>query len=173
MSTSKTNIDDIVNQKIVGVSDKKGFFKYLMDNPMILIRIGGIIIIIGAIIGLIINNKSKNTVSSPPIFQDNIDYSNQNLPIINPGFGTDYSGGGGLDTIYDDLGGTDPLKNGKLDANINIDTEKYSCKFNVKYEGEDKKMVECLKGCHNGDENSKFCEGYIYNDKVDGSSRKI
>jgi len=160
---STVNVDDIVNQK--SVSGKKGFFKSLIDNPISLLRIGGIIIIIGAIIGLIINHQSFNDNSST-IYQ-NTDYSNKDLPSINPGFGRNYNGGR-LDTLYDGLGGTDPLKNGKLDANINIDTEKYSCKFNVKYEGEDKKMVECLSGCYNGDENSKFCESYIYNDKIDG-----
>ena len=48
------------------------------------------------------------------------------------------SGGGGLDKLYDDLGGKS-LKNGKLDATIDVDTDKCACKFNVKYEGENKK----------------------------------
>ena len=29
-------------------------------------------------------------------------------------------------------------------------------------------MIECLSGCYNKDENSEFCEGYIYNDIVNG-----
>lgn len=157
------NVDDIVNQKIVSQGNSKtpNFLDSLINNPIYLLRIGGILIIIGAIIGLIINSQSDTS-------EETQDYSNENLPIINPDFGTNYSGGGGIDTLYDDLGGNDPLKEGKLDANINIDTEKYSCKFKVTYEGEDKKMVECLSGCYNGDENSKFCESYIYNDKIDG-----
>ena len=164
MGTPKIiNVDDIVNQKIVS-QNKSGFFESLMNNPINIMRIGGIIIVLGAIIGLIINSQSQTT-DSP---QDNTEFTNENLPIINPDFGTNYSGGGGIDTLYDDLGGNDPLKNGKLDANINIDTEKYSCKFNVKYEGEERRMIDCLSGCYNGDENSKFCESYIYNNTVDG-----
>ena len=168
MSTVKViNVDDIVTPKNVGVTDKKGFFKSLMDNPVILLRIGGVIIIIAAIIGLINSQHGKSTTDSSNVSRET-DYSNIDLPNINPDFGTNYGGVGGLDSLYDDLGGTDPLKNGRLDANINIDTEKYSCKFKVKYEGEDRKMVECLRGCYNKDDNSDFCESYIYNNSVDG-----
>ena len=136
MSTVKViNVDDIVTPKSVGVTDKKGFFKSILDNPTILLRIGGVIIIIAAIIGLIINSQyDKSTTDSSTVSRD------KKFPDINPEFGTNYGGAGGLDTLYDDLGGTDPLKNGRLDADINIDTEKYSCKFKVKYEGEDRKI---------------------------------
>ena len=123
----------------------------------------GIVLIIGvSLISILVRNLSSSST------EDTVNTEDTSVPIINPKFGTDYSGGGGLDIIYDDLGGNDPLKNGKLNALIDIDTEKYSCKFDVKYEGENKKMIECLNGCYNGDENSTFCESYIYNDQVNG-----
>jgi hypothetical protein len=146
---------------------KLNMFESFKENPLSLAKIAGLIIVIGAIIGLLSDSGGGDntptvttvTVDAPP------------APIINPKFGTSYSSGGGLDKLYDDLGGNDPLKNGKLDATINVDTDKYSCKFNVKYEGENKKMIECLSGCYNEDENSEFCEGYIYNDQIDGGKR--
>ena len=163
------NVNDILNGKTT-TNSSSVFFKSINNNPINLIRVGGLFIILGAIIGLLINSQSDDTPSNQEriITEVQASQSNSPPPIINPKFGTSYSGGGDLDKLYNDLGGTDPLKNGKLDANINIDTENYSCKFNVKYEGEKKKMVECLRGCYNEDENSKFCEGYIYNDMVDG-----
>ena len=163
------NVDDMLNGQST-TNSSSDFFKSISNNPTNLIRVGGLFIILGAIIGLLINGQSDDTssIQGGIITEDRISESDNPPPIINPKFGTSYSGGGGLDELYEDLDGTDPLKNGKLDATIDVDTDKYSCKFNVKYEGENKKMIECLSGCYNEDENSKFCEGYIYNDQVDG-----
>ena len=168
-SVKVINVDDMLNGKTT-TNPSNGFFKSISNNPTNLIRVGGFFIILGAIIGLLINGQADDTSSNQGeiITEDRISENDTLPPIINPKFGTSYSGGGGLDELYEDLDGTDPLKNGKLDATIDIDTDKYSCKFNVKYEGENKKMIECLSGCYNEDENSKFCEGYIYNDQVDG-----
>jgi len=145
----------------------KNIFESFKENPLSLAKVAGVLIVIGAIIGLYSDyGGGDNTPTVTTVTKDA-----PPAPIINPKFGTSYSGGGGLDKLYDDLGGTDPLKNGKLDATIDVDTDKYSCKFNVKYEGKNKKMIECLSGCYNEDENSKFCEGYIYNDQIDGGKR--
>ena len=145
----------------------KNIFESFKENPLSLAKVAGVLIVIGAIIGLLSDSGGgDNTPTVTTVTKDA-----PPAPIINPKFGTSYSGGGGLDKLYDDLGGTDPLKNGKLDATIDVDTDKYSCKFNVKYEGENKKMIECLSGCYNEDENSEFCEGYIYNDQIDGGKR--
>ena len=146
---------------------KLNMFESFKENPLSLAKIAGLIIVIGAIIGLL--SDSGGGDNTPTVTTVTVDPPP--APIINPKFGTSYSSGGGLDKLYDDLGGNDPLKNGKLDATINVDTDKYSCKFNVKYEGENKKMIECLSGCYNEDENSEFCEGYIYNDQIDGGKR--
>ena len=147
-------------------------FKSFKENPLSLARIAGFLIVMGAIIGLLTNSSDdSDNLSEPSPTVTTVTKDAPPAPIINPKFGTSYSGGGGLDKLYDDLGGTDPLKNGKLDATIDVDTDKYSCKFNVKYEGENKKMIECLSGCYNEDENSEFCEGYIYNDQIDGGKR--
>ena len=145
----------------------KNIFESFKENPLSLAKVAGVLIVIGAIIGLYSDyGGGDNTPTVTTVTKDA-----PPAPIINPKFGTSYSGGGGLDKLYDDLGGTDPLKNGKLDATIDVDTDKYSCKFNVKYEGKNKKMIECLSGCYNEDENSEFCEGYIYNDQIDGGKR--
>jgi len=145
----------------------KNIFESFKENPLSLAKVAGVLIVIGAIIGLLSDSGGgDNTPTVTTVTKDA-----PPAPIINPKFGTSYSSGGGLDKLYDDLGGNDPLKNGKLDATINVDTDKYSCKFNVKYEGENKKMIECLSGCYNEDQNSEFCEGYIYNDQIDGGKR--
>ena len=160
-----------------GNSSDSNILNYI-KNPTILLRAGGIFIILGAIIGLIITSRYHETPTTDTpttdisttdtTERDETSDSVASNRILNPKFGLNYKGITGFNEIYSDLGGTDPLKNGTLDANINIDTERYSCKFNVKYEGENKKKVECLSGCYNDDENSTFCEGYIYNDQVEG-----
>jgi len=73
-----------------------------------------------------------------------------------------FEGDRSLDTIYDDAGGNDPLSNGRLTSDINLSTDKYSCKFQILYEGNNKRSVECISGCD--DENSEFCKRYIYNE---------
>lgn len=75
-----------------------------------------------------------------------------------------FEGDRSLDTLYDDAGGNDPLSNSRLTSDINLSTDKYSCKFQIIYEGNNKRNVECISGCDDKDEeNSKFCKGYIYN----------
>ena len=83
-------------------------------------------------------------------------------------FGESYGGGGGLDKLYDKIGGSESLNNGNLSSQIDVDTENYSCSFDVTYQGDKKKRVECRSGCFIDDDNSKFCEKYIYNSRVDG-----
>ena len=163
-----------------GLSSLDGKILNYIKNPTILLRTGGILIILGAIIGLIITSRDHDTLTTDTTTTDTpttdttdtteTDETSDSVlskRILNPKFGLNYKGITGFNEIYSDLGGNDPLKNGTLDANINIDTERYSCKFNVKYDGRNKKKVECLSGCYNDDENSKFCEGYIYNDQVE------
>ena len=142
------------------------FMKYLNENPSIILKIAGLIIILGSIIWIITYHPSvgKNDSHVIRTSEDN----NSQMPIVNPQFGKNYSGGGGLDTLYDDLGGNDPLNNAVLDAEIRVDTDQYSCKFNVKYDGPENKKVECSGGCFDEDENSKFCKSYIYNDQENG-----
>lgn len=165
--TDNVKIIDVNKIGKPGGGKFKNIFESFKENPLSLAKVAGVLIVIGAIIGLLSDSGGgDNTPTVTTVTKDA-----PPAPIINPKFGTSYSSGGGLDKLYDDLGGNDPLKNGKLDATINVDTDKYSCKFNVKYEGENKKMIECLSGCYNEDENSEFCEGYIYNDQIDGGKQ--
>ena len=71
-----------------------------------------------------------------------------------------------LDTLYDDAGGNDPLSNARLTSDINISSDKYSCKYQVIYEGNKKRVVNCISGCDGGeeDEESNFCKRYEYPD---------
>ena len=78
-----------------------------------------------------------------------------------------FEGDRSLDTLYDDAGGNDPLSNSRLTSDINLSTDKYSCKFQILYEGNNKRNVECISGCDGDEENSKFCKSYIYNEKDD------
>jgi hypothetical protein len=78
-----------------------------------------------------------------------------------------FKGNRSLDTIYDDAGGNDPLSNARLTSDINISSDKYSCKYQVIYEGNKKREVNCIDGCDDGveDDNSKFCLMYAYDSK--------
>ena len=80
-----------------------------------------------------------------------------------------FEGDRSLDTLYDDAGGNDPLSNGRLTSDINLSTDKYSCKFQILYEGNNKRTVNCISGCddENDSENSKFCKSYEYKDGDD------
>ena len=93
--------------------------------------------------------------------------------------GSDSSSGGGgrrskgsfkgyrsLDTIYDDAGGNDPLSNARLTSDINISSDKYSCKYQVIYEGNKDREINCIQGCNTDetDDNSNFCKLYEYKD---------
>lgn len=151
-----------INDSSIKSNKLLDYIKSIDSKTIFYIGIG--IIIAVSLISILARNLSLSSSST----EDTVNTEDVSVPIINPKFGTDYSGGGGLDILYDDLGGNDPLKDGKLNALIDIDTEKYSCKFDVKYEGENKKKIECLRGCYNGDENSTFCESYIYNDQING-----
>ena len=71
-----------------------------------------------------------------------------------------------LDTLYDDAGGNDPLSNARLTSDINISSDKHSCKYQVIYEGNKTRKVNCISGCDGGeeDEESNFCKRYEYPD---------
>jgi len=77
-----------------------------------------------------------------------------------------YKGNRSLDTIYDDASGNDPLSNARLTSDINLSTDKYSCKYQVIYEGNKKREVNCIQGCEGADddEESNFCKRYEYPD---------
>jgi len=72
-----------------------------------------------------------------------------------------------LDKLYDEAGGNDPLSNARLTSDINLSSDTQSCKFQVIYEGNNKREVNCIQGCDDddgGDEHSDFCKKYIYPD---------
>jgi hypothetical protein len=74
-----------------------------------------------------------------------------------------FKGNRSLDTIYDDAGGNDALSNARLTSDINISSDKHSCKYQVIYEGTKKREVNCIGGCDGGDkENVDFCKSYEY-----------
>ena len=75
----------------------------------------------------------------------------------------DFMGNRSLDTIYDDAGGNEALSNARLTSDINISSDKYSCKYQVIYEGTKKREVNCIEGCDGDDEDNKeFCKSYEY-----------
>jgi hypothetical protein len=80
-----------------------------------------------------------------------------------------FKGNRSLDTIYDDAGGNEALSNARLTSDINISSDKYSCKYQVIYEGTKKREVNCIEGCDGDDEDNKdnkeFCSRYIYDVK--------
>ena len=78
-----------------------------------------------------------------------------------------FKGYSSLDSLYDDAGGNDPLSNARLTSDINLSTNKYSCKFQVIYEGNRKRNVNCISGCDGGDDKAKFCKRYEYKDGDD------
>tara|TARA_B110000495_G_C22679441_1_gene401102 strand:- start:16 stop:474 length:459 start_codon:yes stop_codon:yes gene_type:complete len=74
-----------------------------------------------------------------------------------------FKGNRSLDTIYDDAGGNEALSNARLTSDINISSDKYSCKYQVIYEGTKKREVNCIEGCDGDDEDNKeFCKSYEY-----------
>ena len=73
-----------------------------------------------------------------------------------------FKGYSSLDSIYDDAGGNDPLSNARLTSDINLSTDKYSCKFQVIYEGNKKRTVNCISGCDGDDDKAEFCNRYKY-----------
>jgi len=77
-----------------------------------------------------------------------------------------FKGNRSLDTIYDDAGGNEALSNARLTSDINISSDKYSCKYQVVYEGTKKREVNCIEGCDGDDkDNKEFCSRYIYDVK--------
>jgi len=75
-----------------------------------------------------------------------------------------FKGYSSLDSLYDEAGGNDPLSNARLTSDINLSSDKYSCKFQVIYEGNKKRTVNCIQGCDgdDDDEESNFCKRYKY-----------
>lgn len=75
-----------------------------------------------------------------------------------------FKGYSSLDSLYDEAGGNDPLSNARLTSDINLSSDKYSCKFQVIYEGNKKRTVNCIQGCDGADddEESNFCKRYKY-----------
>ena len=75
-----------------------------------------------------------------------------------------FKGYSSLDSLYDDAGGNDPLSNARLTSDINISSDKYSCKYQVIYEGNKTRKVNCISGCDGADDDdkSKFCKRYEY-----------
>ena len=73
-----------------------------------------------------------------------------------------FKGYSSLDSLYDEAGGNDPLSNARLTSDINLSSDKYSCKFQVIYEGNRTRKVNCIQGCEGNDENAKFCKRYEY-----------
>ena len=72
-----------------------------------------------------------------------------------------------LDKLYDKAGGNDPLSNARLTSDINLSSDKESCKFQVIYEGNNKREVRCIQGCDGDDEHSDFCRQFEYPDGDD------
>tara|TARA_B100001248_G_C27227471_1_gene383191 strand:+ start:165 stop:623 length:459 start_codon:yes stop_codon:yes gene_type:complete len=74
-----------------------------------------------------------------------------------------------LDKLYDEAGGNDPLSNARLTSDINLSSDTQSCKFQVIYEGNNKREVKCISGCDEDedDEHSDFCKQFEYPDGDD------
>ena len=75
-----------------------------------------------------------------------------------------FKGYSSLDSLYDEAGGNDPLSNARLTSDINLSSDKYSCKFQVIYEGNRKRTVNCVSGCEGNSDEAKFCKRYKYPD---------
>ena len=73
-----------------------------------------------------------------------------------------FKGYSSLDSLYDDAGGNDPLSNARLTSDINLSSDTQSCKFQVIYEGNKKRTVNCISGCDGNDDKAKFCKRYKY-----------
>tara|TARA_A200000113_G_scaffold21562_1_gene18663 strand:- start:29 stop:484 length:456 start_codon:yes stop_codon:yes gene_type:complete len=73
-----------------------------------------------------------------------------------------FKGYSSLDSLYDEAGGNDPLSNARLTSDINLSSDKYSCKFQVIYEGNRTRKVNCIQGCDGNDDKANFCKRYEY-----------
>ena len=73
-----------------------------------------------------------------------------------------FKGYSSLDSLYDDAGGNEPLSNARLTSDINLSSDTQSCKFQVIYEGNNKRTVNCIQGCDGNDDKAKFCKRYEY-----------
>lgn len=67
-----------------------------------------------------------------------------------------------LDKLYDEAGGNDALSDGIMTSQIDLSTENNSCGFMVTYKGVKDRKVVCTRGCDGEDENSQFCNQFIY-----------
>jgi hypothetical protein len=105
-------------------------------------------IIIGYLIYLLANSSSDNSSS------DSGSKKKQRK----------FLGYSSLDKLYDEAGGNDPLSNARLTSDINLSSDTQSCKFQVIYEGNNKREVNCIQGCDGDNEQSAFCNKYIYPD---------
>lgn len=128
----------------------------LPSNVILFVLMGlGLVIIIVTII-----HKYKGNNSGSPLNKI-IDYES---------YGSNYNGYNKLTKLYNDADGDDPLKDASLNARIKVSTNKYSCSFTLDYDNEKNKRVICDSGCFNNDDNSNFCEKYIYNGEQNNSS---
>jgi len=91
-------------------------------------------------------------------------FNNYSGSITKDGSSKTYQKSLSLDKLYDEAGGNDPLSNARLTSDINLSSDTQSCKFQVIYEGNNKREVNCIQGCDGGDEQSDFCNKYKYPD---------
>lgn len=128
----------------------------LPSNTILLLLMGiGLVILIVTIV----HKYTGDNLSTPS--DKIIDYES---------YGSDYSGYNKLTRLYNNADGDDPLKNASLNARLKVSTNKHSCSFTVDYDNEKNKRVICDSGCFNNDDNSKFCEKYIYNGEQNNTS---
>lgn len=127
-----------------------GLDNMLTDN--MILKYGSVIsaavfgsIIIGYLIYLIANSSSSDDSSSGR--------KKKNRKFL---------GYSSLDKLYDEANGNDPLSNARLTSDINLSSDTQSCKFQVIYEGNNKREVNCIQGCDG--EHSDFCNKYVYPD---------
>ena len=73
-----------------------------------------------------------------------------------------FKGYSSLDSLYDEAGGNDPLSNARLTSDINLSSDTQSCKFQVIYEGNKSRKVNCIQGCEGNSDEAKFCKRYKY-----------
>ena len=84
---------------------------------------------------------------------------------------TTYSGNKGLDLLYSDADGNNPSKNARLTSLVTLSTNEHSCKYEVTYDRDNYRDVNCISGCSidaepdensNDKENEEFCNQYRY-----------
>ena len=73
-----------------------------------------------------------------------------------------FKGYSSLDSLYDEAGGNDPLSNARLTSDINLSSDTQSCKFQVIYEGNKKRVVNCIQGCDGNDDKANFVKDIKY-----------